>query len=157
MPPTQLVTGAMAGFVATVPMTIVMHALHHQLPGRERYRLPPEQITADLAQRSGLARVVSWTDIDALAWTLHFAYGAGAGAIYARLVPVRGLSARLTGPAYGVVLGAASYFGWLPALSIHGRGDEQPPRRNALMLAAHVVWGSALGRMMTPLRPTSID
>jgi hypothetical protein len=146
----------MAGFVATVPMTIVMHALHHQLPGRDRYRLPPEQITADLAQRAGLARAVGGTDIDALAWTLHFAYGAGAGAVYVGLVPAGILPGWLTGPAYGVAVWAASYFGWLPALGIHGRGDEQPPRRNALMLAAHVVWGSALGRMATPPRPTSI-
>lgn len=40
---------------------------------------------------------------------------------------------------------SGSYLGLLPALNILPPATEHPPGRNALMIAAHVVWGSVLG------------
>ena len=45
----------------------------------------------------------------------------------------------------------ASYMGWIPAARILKPASGHPPRRNALMLAAHVVWGAATARAMREL------
>src|SRR5262249_36443677 len=49
------------------------------------------------------------------------------------------------GTAYGLAVWAGSYLGLLPALGILSPATRHPPRRTALMIAAHVVFGSALG------------
>jgi putative membrane protein len=38
-----------------------------------------------------------------------------------------------------------SYVGLLPLSGLFEPATEQPARRNALMIAAHVVWGLGLG------------
>jgi hypothetical protein len=43
----KILTGALAGFAATFPMTAAMTAMHRLLPKREQYPLPPKQ-TSDL-------------------------------------------------------------------------------------------------------------
>lgn len=42
----------------------------------------------------------------------------------------------------GAAIWAGSYFGWVPALGILTPASEHPRRRNALMIAAHIVWGA---------------
>lgn len=42
-----------------------------------------------------------------------------------------------------ILIGAASYFGWIPALGILKPANANPGRRNATMILAHVVWGGA--------------
>jgi hypothetical protein len=68
----------------------------------------------------------------------HLAYGAATGALL-------GLAAErprvATGAAYGVLIWAASYFGWVPALRLLKPANAHPQRRNLLMIAAHLVWG----------------
>lgn len=148
MHPTRLCAGAIAGLIATVPMTLAMLAMQRVLPRREQQRLPPEQVTSDLVQRSGLRRAFPRKHDGTLAWVLHFAFGTGAGALYAGLSPGGPLPAWLRGPTYGVLVWVGAYFGWLPSLQLHGHGAEQTWRRNALMLAAHLVWGGTLGVLL---------
>ncbi len=47
----------------------------------------------------------------------------------------------------------ASYLGQLPAANILPPATEDAARRNALMIAAHIVWGVTLGALVTLLRP----
>ena len=47
--------------------------------------------------------------------------------------------------AYGLAVWTTGYLGLLPALGALRPATEHPPRRTALMIAAHVVWGAALG------------
>src|SRR3546814_3671915 len=42
----------------------------------------------------------------------------------------------------GVAVWAASYFGWIPAMGVLSPAHRHPPARNALMIAAHLVWGA---------------
>jgi hypothetical protein len=125
-----LAYGSLAGLAATVPMTATMARLRQRLPGPERYELPP----AELAAETGLP------DSPAATMLAHFAYGALMGALF-------GLQRRRSpavGAAFGVGVWAASYLGWIPALGLLAPATRHPARRNALMLAAHLAWGSAL-------------
>jgi uncharacterized membrane protein YagU involved in acid resistance len=151
MPSSRLLRGAFAGFLATVPMTVCMLIVRRGLPRHEQHRLPPVQITAHLTRTTGLRKLLDRQGEGVLGWVLHFGFGTAAGAIFGGLSPRLPLPDWLQGLAFGVVVWAGSYFGWLPAFDIHGHGGDQPPRRNALMLAAHLVWGVTLGAVTDAL------
>ncbi|HEX2725772.1 MAG TPA: DUF6789 family protein [Beijerinckiaceae bacterium] len=142
--PHDILLGAAAGLAATGPMTAVMKALHTQLPPGEQYPLPPRQITMNVARTAGVEPVRE-SDRKALTIASHFAYGAACGALYA------GVADRLPGHpvakgiGFGLAVWAGSYLGWLPAAGLLSPATEHPARRNALMIAAHVVWGATAG------------
>jgi len=57
------------------------------------------------------------------------------------------------GIVFGLGVWAASYLAWLPALGILPPATEAPPRRNAVMIAAHIVWGAAAGLLLDLFEP----
>lgn len=141
----DVLSGALAGLTATAPMTAAMVAMHHFLPPRERYPLPPRQITEKLAEEAGVNDELSEPQRRTATMVNHFAYGAAAGALYAPLarnVPAHPL---VKGIAFGLTVWTVSYLGLLPAAGILPPATRHSPRRNVLMIAAHVVWGAATG------------
>ena len=56
-----------------------------------------------------------------------------------------GLPKYLAGISYGLLIWAGSYQGWLPLVGLHKPATKITPKRNALMIGAHVVWGIGLG------------
>lgn len=141
-----LVTGGIAGFAATVPMTAAMEAMHDLLPPHEQYPLPPRQITEHVIEKAGVDDNLQEHEESALSMVNHFAYGAATGAIYA--AGLKAIGAKPTaanGIIFGLGVWTASYQAWLPLAGILPPAHDQPARRNALMIAAHVVWGAALG------------
>ena len=141
----NMLSGAVAGFAATAPMTAAMVAMHRHLPRQERYPLPPRQITEELAEEAGINDELSEPHWRAATLFNHFACGAAAGAVYAPLardVPIHPVA---KGVAFGLAVWTVSYLGLLPAAGILPPATRHPARRNALMIAAHVVWGAATG------------
>ena len=130
---TRLLFGGIAGFAATVAMTSVMARLHRRLPERDRYPLPPREITEQLT---------GGTDgqVRRRAMAAHFLYGGACGAAVAALRPNPSLA---EGATAGVAIWAGSYFGWVPGFGILRPASQHPAPRNALMIAAHLVWGAA--------------
>ena len=145
--------GALAGLVATAPMTAVMLLLHRLLPAWEQYPLEPRRITTRLARRAGLDEVAEEEPAATAATAVaHFGYGAAAGALFPPLagwLPVNKVAAGL---AYGLAVWAGSYLGLVPALGLLSPATEQPRRRNLLMITAHLVWGGALGLLLARRR-----
>ena len=143
-----LLAGALAGTAATVPMTIFMAAADAALPESERYPLPPEQITATLARSAGVPTRPERPGWEAKTYAAHFGFGAAAGAAYAALGADRlpGHPAA-KGVAFGLSVWAVSYLGWLPAAGLVPPATREPTGRNLLMVAAHVVWGAAVGTL----------
>ena len=148
MPISYLFTGALAGLAATIPMTLAMEVMHRALPQHERYPLPPREITDKLIAEAGLREELDEEDHVRLSLLSHFSYGAAAGAVYAMLAQKYTPSPLLGGTSFGLGLWTISYLGWLPAAGILRPATKHPPRRNALMLTAHVVWGSVLGLLV---------
>jgi hypothetical protein len=137
----RLAIGGIAGFVATMAMTMAMRRLHGQLPAKERYPLTPREIV-DSALHPPAATAPDLTLV------VHFAYGAGCGALIAAANPRIG---RLGGAAAGGAVWLTSYMGWLPAFGVLKPATEHPLRRDALMLGAHFVWGWATAEAMREL------
>jgi putative membrane protein len=143
-----LIEGALAGLAATVPMTIAMDAMHDRLPAHERYPLPPAEIAERVAGEPVGGGALGQGQGAAAALALHFAVGAAAGAGYAPLAASLRPNPLLGGVAYGLAVWSAGYLGILPSLGILAPATEHPARRNALMIAAHVIWGAALGLLV---------
>lgn len=142
---TAVIAGAVAGLVATAPMTLAMEWMFRRLPWRERYPLPPSQIVKKLTHMAGLRGHVDREEHAALTLASHFGYGAVAGAVYAPIARAIPLPAGLKGIVFGLLVWAISYLGWLPGVHILPPATKHPPRRNALMIAAHIVWGLVTG------------
>lgn len=145
--PNRFLRGAIAGLVATAPMTVLMLVWYRRLPRAEQYPLPPAEITEKLVEETVEALEVAPPQnpsvLKAATWAGHFGYGALMGAIYG-LLPEKGPPI-VRGIGWGLAVWTGSYMGWLPAAHILRPADEHPARRNLLMIAAHVVWGASVG------------
>ena len=148
----RILLGALAGLAATGPMTLSMKLMHEQLPRAEQYPLPPRQVTEGVAEKAGVNQHLGEEGRVAATWASHFAYGAACGALYGALTGERAdRNPLLAGVGFGVAVWAGSYLGWLPAAGILSPATEHPARRNALMIAAHVVWGASAGAALAGL------
>jgi uncharacterized membrane protein YagU involved in acid resistance len=147
----KLVKGALAGFVATAPMSISMVLGWRLLPRREKYHLPPRLITQEITERVGIEDDMSENQLVGLTIFSHFGYGAIFGAIYTLFEHLVSVPSSLKGALAGVALWLGSYLGWLPALGILTPATQHPWRRNLLMVLAHVIWGVTLGEVMRKL------
>jgi uncharacterized membrane protein YagU involved in acid resistance len=141
----SLLQGALAGFVATLPMTLFMLAMHQLLPKWQQYALPPEKITDEMAERADVKKHMDKPQRVGAALVAHFGYGTTMGVIYSMTVRRLPLPAVPKGILWGLIVWVGSYFGISPALGIAESGYSEPWRRNLLMIAAHVVWGASLG------------
>lgn len=139
---TRVILGFICGVVATGPMTAAMVLWHRRLPVREKYPLPPREITGAIMDKAGVS--VTTDQLSAATLVAHFAYGGAAGGLYG-LIPRRKLHEPIvSGFVLGFLVWSLSYFGLLPALGILRPATEHPARRSGLMLGAHFLWGVSL-------------
>lgn len=138
-----LLQGAVAGCVATAPMTMVMTVLHRMLPRREQYPLPPSEIVEQIEETIGVEQHMNEQQHLGLTLFGHFGYGAAVGAGYALVHKQLPFGKIANGIVYGLLVWTVSYLGLLPVAGVSRPATEHPARRNALMIAAHVVWGAA--------------
>lgn len=143
----RLLIGAAAGAAATVPMTMVMETLHRTLDGEPPRPLPPREVTEGVAAQAGVDHLLDERDKQQLTLAAHVGYGAACGALFGLVAPRNPAGAIAAGVAYGLGVWAGSYLGWLPALDVRHHARHDPPARNGLMIAAHVVYGATLGAL----------
>lgn len=151
----RLLSGAVAGAVAALPMTAVMEALHQRLRGEVPRPLPPREVAEGLAVKAGVRGELSERDLQNLTLTLHFAYAAFAGAVFGAVAPKHRTTVVGVGASYGLAVWAASYLGWLPAFGVRHPITYDPVARTRLMVASHLVWGLSMGALMVAARDLS--
>ncbi len=144
----DLVQGAMAGVVATMPMSLVMHAAQRAgLLGKH----PPRSITEKALHAAG-AHPSSGT-VKTMSTATHFLIGAGLGGVFAvlsRAVPL--LRTGTGGMAFGLSVWGASYEKLIPALGLLPPASRDQPGRPLAMAGAHVVFGAALAGCLRAIR-----
>lgn len=143
--------GAVAGFVATLPMTLVMKRLHRYLPESQRYPLPPYQITTRIAERVGMGELTPRQQTT-VTLAAHFGFGALSGALYPKFARPQA-SSLWRGMVYGVAIWGLSYLGWVPATRLMPSATRQPAPRVGLMIVAHLVWGPLTALLARALGP----
>jgi hypothetical protein len=124
-----------------------MRRLHRRLPREERYPLTPREIVDSAAAQLD----VPLADEPAKDITIaaHFAYGAAMGALVAAMNPD---PKKRSGALAGAAVWLASYMGWIPAVGTLEPATRHPARRNALMIAVHLVWGVSTAAAIRELR-----
>lgn len=149
-----LLVGAMAGVLSTVAMSAVMlGAKRAGLTGE----LPPERITRRAIDAVSAEPLDDHTE-DAIAAVAHLGFGAGAGALFGLLTTPKVAARRspaiaaLTGMLYATGIWLVSYQGWVPALGLMPPASGDRRGRVVTMLAAHWVYGAALGTLARLLR-----
>ena len=147
----KLLKGALAGFVATVPMSLSLLVGWMLLPRREKYHLPPRLITEEITEQLGIEDERSEDQLIVATVASHFGYGALVGSIYALLEQRLPIYSGFKGVLAGLAIWTGSYLGWLPALDILPPATKHPWRRNLMMILAHVVWGATLGAVTQKL------
>ena len=143
----RLVIGAIAGFVGTMAMTSAMRRLHRRLPAEERYPLTPREIVDSMGDQLQMP-IANETAKD-VTTAAHFLYGAAMGALISAMNPD---PSKRGGAVAGAAVWLASYMGWIPAVGTLEPATEHPARRNALMIGAHLVWGSTTAAAIHELR-----
>ena len=144
----RVLAGAGAGAIATIPMTLVMEALHRRLPGEVPRPLPPREVAEAIAVKAGINRELSERDIQDLTLATHFGYGALCGAVFASVMPKQPAAAVASGVLFGLGVWAGSYLGWLPATGLRQPLRFDPIARSGLMIVAHVTWGVTAGLLL---------
>lgn len=143
----SLVAGAVAGLIATAPMSATMLLLRRLSPETRHGSLPPETVTARAAAAAHLWDDLGEPGLRAATVVGHFAYGAAAGTLYAAVAGSR-RHPLTAGVAFGLALWGIGYLGWVPAFGLMPPATEQPAPRNAVMIAAHAVWGATTGLLL---------
>src|SRR5690242_10368379 len=126
MSESNLMTGAVAGFVATAPMTLSMEAMRKVLPPHQKYPLPPKQITTEVAHLTGIKMPSPVSKWDPLTMASHFSYGTATGSLYSVVANKLPLPPLISGPLYGLVVWAVSYLGLLPLMRMLRPATKHP-------------------------------
>lgn len=152
-----LLSSGLAGFLATLPMTIFMLLTQRFLPRDQRYDLPPEIIVKELAQRAHVRQHMNKLQILAATLVSHFSYGAAMGMFYSPLSKKLSLPSAIKGGIFGLFIWAANYLGLLPLLGMSERAPREPGRRNLMMIGAHLIWGSFLALVADTLVHSEVE
>jgi hypothetical protein len=139
-----MMRGALAGLVATAPMTVAIGA------GRALGWLrtpPPAQITETVAERAGEDPDAGSPEFQAAWMAVHLGYGAACGLLYAAARPLLPRSEIAAGLLFGGAVWGVSYLGVLPGLDLFPPAEHDSRQRQAVMIAAHAVYGTSLARV----------
>ncbi len=144
-----LVRGAVAGLAATVPMTAVIGV--GNAAGFLRTP-PPVEITENLAEQAGEAPDLGSPAFQVGWLSAHLGYGAACGAVYALMRPLLPRSDITAGLLFGGAVWSISYMTLMPALHLYPEPQADSRWRQAVMIAAHAVFGTALAAIDRRLR-----
>lgn len=152
----SLTEGALAGTLATIPMTAVMVVSHRLLPHDQRYPLPPQLIIEDLADTAEAELILELTGKQPTVWTAHIAYGALMGAIYGGLKGNKRVENSVArGICFGLGVWAANYLVGLPVFGMRASAPNEPAPRDAMMIGSHIVWGGVMGKITQQLNSSN--
>lgn len=140
--------GFVAGAIATIPMTWAMNKMFDLLPRKNQSALPPRKITMKVAEQIPNLPRLDENEKTAATLVAHYAYGAAMGGLYSSIAKKMKIQNTKGGILFGLAVWTGSYLGFLPAVKLHRSALKEPWRRNALMIAAHVVWGAAMARTL---------
>ncbi len=149
----SVLTGALAGAVATVPMTLTLFGVAPFLPDVRAF--PPRMAVRMVTGKAGLWQQLPPRQRGRLSWVSHFGYGALMGGMYAPLAGKYGAGGVGSGMAFGLAVWAGSYLGVLPALGIRRPLQKSFRDDHVQLVAAHLVWGAALGWLAKRLHQDS--
>ncbi|HEX4067589.1 MAG TPA: DUF1440 domain-containing protein [Acidobacteriaceae bacterium] len=137
-PSPDLVKGALAGLVGGLAGAGAKMAAEYFFPPRPDGRTsPPVALAEQLTQRNleGAERQVAKQ-------TIHFVFGALAGAAYGALVEFEPSLAAWRGAAFGITLNRITHEWLLPKMDLSAAPNQQPTQERISEWVTHAVYGA---------------
>ena len=128
-----LLAGLIGGLVATAAKTIAEKVYPPRTHGEPE---PPEVLAEKVAGHE-----LSPTKKAAAAETIHWAFGATAGAVYGALAEYFPSATDKDGASFGLALATLTHEGALPAMGLSAPPEEQTTREHASEMASHLMFG----------------
>ena len=116
---------------------------------------PPVEITENVAEHAGEDPDRQSPEFQAAWLAAHLGYGAACGVIFAAIRPALPRSDLAAGLLFGVAVWGVSYIGLMPSLNLYPSAQDDSNQRQAVMIAAHAVFGSALASVDRYLSATA--
>ena len=128
-----LIAGLAAGIAATAAKTLAEKLYPPRIQGEPE---PPAVLAEKIAGHpmDGASKEIATE-------TIHWAFGAAAGAAYGALAEFYPAATAREGANFGMTLMALTHEGALPALGLSAEPAEQSNREKASEMATHVVFG----------------
>lgn len=128
-----LIAGLVAGIVATAAKTFA----EKLYPPRTHGEPEPPAVLADKIA----GHFMSGNSKEIASETIHWAFGAAAGAAYGALTEFYPAAAARQGANFGITLMALTHEGALPALGLSSEPADQTTREKSSEMATHMVFG----------------
>jgi uncharacterized membrane protein YagU involved in acid resistance len=144
-----LARGALAGLAATVPMTAVIAA------GRAAGLMgtpPPVEITENVGEQAGEQPDRQSPEFQAAWLAAHLGYGAACGVVFSTIRSLLPRSDLVAGLLFGGAVWGVSYIRLMPSLNLYPSAEDDSNQRQAVMIVAHAVFGTALAGIDHRLR-----
>jgi putative membrane protein len=128
-----IIAGLVAGLVATAAKTLVERAYPPRTHGEPE---PPEVLAEKIAghQLAETPKMIAGE-------TIHWAFGAAAGAAYGALAEFYPAATARQGANFGITLMALTHEGALPAMGLSPDPSQQTTREKSSEMVTHVVFG----------------
>lgn len=134
----DILKGALAGLVAGLVATAAKTAAEAIYPPRVHGEPDPREEAAD---RILGPRYFSLKSHTAAGETIHWGFGALAGALYGIAAEVYPAATDKHGASFGLTLAAVTHDGVLPALGLAASPEEQSGRVQTSEMTSHIVYG----------------
>lgn len=133
----SLVKGMLAGLVGGLVATAAKSLGERIFPPRTHGEPDPPELLAE--KISGHSLTPSQTE--AAAETIHWGFGALAGAAYGGLAEYYPAATNKEGASFGMALAALTHENALPALGLSAAPQDQTTREHTSEMATHIVYG----------------
>ncbi|MBS1814950.1 MAG: DUF1440 domain-containing protein [Acidobacteria bacterium] len=152
----HILKGALAGLIGGLIGTAAKSAAERMFPPRAEDEPDPRDVAAQKVtgavaaplHNHGLALSTRTEEGE----TVHWAFGALAGAAYGALAEYYPQASDKGGAAFGMTLCVATHEGVLPALGLQERPADQSTREKSSEMATHIVYGIVTETVRTLVR-----
>lgn len=139
-----LAAGAIAGLVATAAKSVAEKFYPPRIHGEPE---PPELLSERIA-----GHPLDPATEHVAAETIHWGFGAAAGAFYGALAEFYPQATSKEGANFGLVLMALTHQGVLPAMGLSAPTEEQTEREQSSEAATHLIYGVVAERVRSLVR-----
>ena len=139
-----LTAGLVAGLVATAAKSLAEKLYPPRIHGEPE---PPELLTERIAGH----QLDHTTELVA-AESIHWGFGAAAGAFYGALAEFYPAATSKEGANFGLVLMALTHQGVLPAIGLSAPAEQQSEREQTSEAATHLIFGVVAERVRSIVR-----
>jgi putative membrane protein len=133
----SLAKGLLAGLIGGVVATAAKTLAEKLYPPRTHGVPEPPQLLAEKIAGHQLSIVEKTTAAE----TMHWSFGAAAGAVYGAVAEYFPAATDKDGAGFGMVLATLTHEGALPAMGLSAPPEEQTAREHTSEMATHVVFG----------------